>query len=62
MDIRIDNHGSLFLFHGVTQDGQVWLETHLDPEVQKCGEAFVVEHRYANDIAVGAVADGLKVH
>jgi hypothetical protein len=61
VDIIVENHGTLFLFKGASQEGQVWLETNLDPECQKWGEAFVVEHRYAKDIAVGAVADGLTV-
>jgi hypothetical protein len=61
MDIIIENHGTIFLLRAVTQQGQVWLETNLDQSGEKWGEAYVVEHRYAEDIALGAVRDGLKV-
>lgn len=59
-DIAVENHGSIFLFQGLTAEGQAWLEDNLvDPMM--FGGAFAVEHRCAEDIAYGAVSDGLRL-
>lgn len=58
-DIGVRNEGTIFLFDGRTEAGKTWLEENLDPEGQRFGLAYVVEHGYARDIAEGAIADGL---
>lgn len=59
-DIAVENHGSIFLFQPLTPAGKNWLEDNL-VEPMMFGGAFAVEHRCAEDIAYGAVSDGLRL-
>jgi len=60
-DISIENHGTIFLFRLNTQAATEWVEEHVQSDAQFFGDALVVEHRYARDLATAAVADGLAV-
>jgi len=60
-DISIENHGTIFLFRLNTQAATEWVEEHVQSDAQFFGDALVVEHRYAKDLATAAVADGLAV-
>lgn len=60
-DVRVENHGSLFLFRVLTPDAQTWVNNHIPDDVQWMGNGFAVEHRYAENVAVGMVNDGLIV-
>jgi len=52
--------GSLFLFCPLTCAATDWIEEHV-PEATWFGASIVVEHRYAEDLALGMLADGLRV-
>ncbi|QDV35592.1 hypothetical protein [Tautonia plasticadhaerens] len=59
----VEPHGSLVLVLPVSDLGRVWLAKHY-PEGDEhayLGDALVVEHRYAADLAGGVTADGLLV-
>lgn len=60
-DLSIQNEGSIFLLHGLTDAGRAWIEEHIGDDAQSFGGAIVVEHRYIGAIAQGAVNDGLEV-
>ena len=60
-DISIENHGTIFLFRLNTQAATEWVEERVQSDAQFFGDALVVEHRYARDLATAAVADGLAV-
>ena len=60
-DVKVENHGTLFLFRLLTDAARDWVEAHVDPEAQWFGGALVVEHRYARDLAQGMLDDGLAV-
>jgi len=60
-DISIENHGTIFLFRLNAQAATDWVEEHVQSDAQFFGDALVVEHRYARDLATAAVADGLAV-
>lgn len=60
-DIRIDNHGSIFVVHGVSAAGKEWLQEHIPDDAQTWCGGIVVEHRYVHDIALGAACDDLEV-
>ena len=61
-DVRIQNEGSILLFHPLTEAAEQWMREHvLSDEAQFFGKALVVEHRYAADLAEGMVNDGLEV-
>jgi hypothetical protein len=61
MDIRFDNHGSIWLANPLTEAGRDWMSEHLPDDAQTWGEAVVIEPRYVADIAQGARDDGLEV-
>jgi hypothetical protein len=58
-DIQVENHGTIFLFRPVSDQGREWLEENTDG--QWFGPALAVEHRYAGDLAQGAIDSGLTV-
>jgi hypothetical protein len=62
MDIRVENHGTLFLLHAESITGLEWLESSVDMDARWwTARALVVEPRYVRDIVAGAIADGLEV-
>lgn len=61
VDVTVENHGSLFLFHPQTDAGREWLTDNVDAEAQWFGGALVVEPRYARDLADGLLDAGLEV-
>lgn len=60
-DLSIQNEGSIFLLRGVTDAGKQWIEEHIPVDAMTFGGAIVVEHRFIEDIAAGAINDGLEV-
>ena len=60
-DIILTGGGTIYTLLGTTPEGTAWLDDNLDPEAMRCGEAYVVEHRYVDDIVEGAMNDGLLI-
>ena len=61
-DIRIENHGSIYLLRSESRRAHEWLVEHTDQDAaQWFGEALVVEPRYVAAIVAGAINDGLEV-
>ena len=60
-DFSIENHGSIFLFRMNTSAAVEWVAEDVQRDAQFFGDALVVEHRYAGDLAAGIVQDGLAV-
>lgn len=54
--VRFD--GSLFLFTPLTESAKIWIEENVQNPLF-FGDSLVVEHRYADDLAEGIIADGL---
>lgn len=61
IDFYVANHGTIFTFEPRTTEAKVWWADHVDPEAMQVADAFVVEHRFARDIADGIAADGLAL-
>ena len=61
IDVRVENHGSLFLFRPLTVRGEEWIWNNLPEKSPRLGAAAAVEHRYARDVAAGMIADGLEL-
>jgi hypothetical protein len=59
-DVTVSREGNLFLFQPLTGRAQEWFEFST-PDATRWAGAVVVEHRYAEDVALGLKADGLKV-
>jgi hypothetical protein len=60
-DVRVENHGSLFVFQPLTPAAQTWIEENVSEESTWWAGGLVVEPRYARDLAAGMLADGLRV-
>jgi hypothetical protein len=61
-DVRIENHGSIFIFELLTDAAREFVDDHVDPEAQTFGkDRLVVEHRYAGELAQGFDDHGLEV-
>ena len=62
VDVTVDNEGTIFLFHLLTEAAELWVaENTTGDETTFFGNALVVEHRYASDLAYGMHRDGLVV-
>lgn len=61
-DLKVEDHGSIFLLRGATQVGKDWLDENVQRAGYQPNSSFlVVEHRYIEAIIVGAINDGLTV-
>lgn len=64
-DIQLANHGSIFIFTGLTPAGQGWIEDHLvgpdHEQIMFWDGGIVVGHQYVDAIIDGAINDGLEV-
>jgi hypothetical protein len=60
-DISIENHGTIFLFRLNTPAAAEWVSENVQSDAQFFGDALVVEHRYARELAMAAVADGMVI-
>jgi hypothetical protein len=58
-DFSIENHGTIFLFRLNTPAAAEWVSQHVQEDAQFFGDALVVEHRYARDLAAALAAHGL---
>jgi hypothetical protein len=61
-DIQVEHHGSLFLLRPLSDVANDWLTEHTPDDAQWFGGALVVEHRYVEDIVMGAREEGLEVN
>ncbi len=63
VDIRVENHGSIYLLRPQTRAGREWLEKNCDQSGYQpfTGGTLLCEPRYVYDIVRAAVADGLRV-
>jgi hypothetical protein len=61
-DIAVSYHGSILLFHPLTEAARDWVRTHCPADADHIyfGRALVVEPRYAADLLVRAQEDGLN--
>lgn len=60
-DIKVENHGSIFLLCPRSEPGRDWLREHTYADALTWAGAVVVEPRYVEDIVRGAQDDGLEV-
>lgn len=60
-DVAVANEGSVFLFQPLTGAAKDWIEEHVVSETTWFGGSLCVEHRYAHDLALGMIGDGLRL-
>lgn len=60
-DLDFANCGSLFVLSANTDAGRDWIAENIPEDAMQWGAGIVVEPRYVDDIANGAMADGLTV-
>jgi hypothetical protein len=62
VDLRFENHFSLFLIRPCSEIGQQWLDANVgDEDTLTFGNAIVCEPRYVESILRGAIDAGLEV-
>lgn len=63
LDITVNNCGGLFQFVIESEAGRQWVEENvaLEPWQWLGPDSFVVDHRYAGEVADGMMADGMVV-
>jgi hypothetical protein len=57
-DFTIQNEGTILLFRPLTDACRQWLEKNVQNDAHWFGEALVVEHRFAGNLAVGLIEAG----
>lgn len=60
-DIKVTNHGSLFMVAALTEVAHDWLRVMLQPDAQWLGNSVAVEPRYIEGLVEGMRGDGLVV-
>jgi hypothetical protein len=60
-DLAVHNHGSIFLLQPTSVAGSEWIDQHIPEDAMTWGDSIVVEHRYIEDIVIGAQYDGLEI-
>ncbi len=62
LDLRFENHFSLFLIRPCSEIGQQWLDANVgDEDTLTFGGAIVCEPRFVETILRGAIAAGLEI-
>ena len=61
IDVSVDNQGTIFLFTAQTQIAKEWINKHVPADATYFAGSLVVEWRYAHDLAVGMIGDGLRL-
>jgi hypothetical protein len=60
-DVLVRSEGSIFLFCPLTPAAKQWIAENVKPNAQWFGQALVVEHHYALELAVGMRDAGLAL-
>ena len=61
-DFLIDDQGTIVRLTPLSDGARQWLEDNVEAEPwQWLGRSLCIDHRYADDLISGAVADGLEV-
>lgn len=58
-DFRVENHGTICLFHPLSETAKEWLSRTAPEDAQFLGNAMAVEPRYAGGVIEAAEAEGL---
>lgn len=58
-DLQFNNRGFAVSCAPLTAAGRNWLADNLADDTLDCAGAVMIEHRYLEDIVLGARADGL---
>lgn len=60
-DLKVENHGTIFLVRPVTRAGSQWLADTKPDDAQFFGSAMAVEPRYVEGVVNAAREAGLEV-
>jgi hypothetical protein len=60
-DVVVTDEGTLVLFYLLSRKAERWVDENVVGERQFFAGALVVEHRFADAIALGMARDGLRV-
>jgi hypothetical protein len=60
-DLSIQNEGNIYLLRALSDAGKTWIAEHIPADAQRFADAVAVEHRFIEDIVIGAANAGLEV-
>jgi hypothetical protein len=60
-DLKLTGHGTIYLLQPITLAARDWVAEHMPDDATWCCGAVAVEHRFIDDIVLGAIRDGLEV-
>jgi hypothetical protein len=60
VDVEVDDQGNIVLFKLASDEAKTWWSENVSPG-RMIGGRYVVEHRYADSVIEGMMADGLNV-
>jgi hypothetical protein len=60
-DISFENHGSIVLVRGLTDEGQDWLDEHIDEDAPRWSGGIAVEPRFVSALVDGILESGLEI-
>jgi hypothetical protein len=60
-DFLVQNEGTIFLFRPLTESAAAHLEENVQKDALWFGDALVVEHRYARDLAAALNEEGFTL-
>lgn len=60
VDVTVQDEGTIVLLHLISESAKTWVAENVE-SAPRVGDAIAVEHRYADPIIDGMLADGLVV-
>ncbi len=57
-DFLFEDHGTLYLIHPVTPEGDIWVHETAPEDAFWFGGALVVEHHYVGDVLLAIMGSG----
>ena len=60
-DFVVNDQGSIVLLLPNSDAAREWLADNIADDAMYFGRSLVIEHRYADDVLAGIVADGLEI-
>lgn len=62
VDFDVTDHGTIVLLTPMTPAAHDWVQENLPDDALTFGPSIAIEHRYAEDVLIGIVEDGLSIH
>ena len=61
IDFEISSGGTVYLHLPLMHEAHEWVAAHLPADARRLGDPVAIEWRYIEEVAGGAIANGLRV-